>query len=138
MKIIRYSLFAVLALFLLVGTSCQKNPSNTTTSEDALAVTTSPASTNNHVEAPALGPTFPLAVTITSKMPSGGVSITVVAHPDGNATNFYSETKNSSAAANTFTITNTPQTVVCVTEITVTSRSSASNKWTGSYRYSRK
>ena len=71
-------------------------------------------------------------------MPSKGVKIDVTAHPDGSSTSFYMSSVNSTSASTNFNITNTPQSVLCVTEITVTSLSSSSNKWTGSYRYSRK
>lgn len=140
MKTTRYLSFTTLLLLVLASISCQKNPTNPTnpSNEDTLTVQTSPVTTNNNVEAPAPGPTFPLKVTITSKMPASGVKIDVKANPDGTATAFYSESRNSTAAVNDFTITNTPKTVVCVVTITVTSVSNTSNKWTGSYRYSSK
>lgn len=137
MKTIRYLSF-IAFLFVLAGTSCQKSPSNNLADEENITVQTSPVTTGNHVEAPAPGPTFPLKITITSKVPSGGVRIDVLARPDGSTTPFFTESKNSSATDNNFIITGTPKTVVCVAEITVTSNTKASNKWTGSYRYSSK
>ena len=138
MKTIRHFSFIAFLLLLLAGIGCQKSPSSSLSDEENLSVQTSPVTTNNNVEAPAPGPTFPLKVTITSKMPSGGVRIDVLARPDGSTTAFYTESKSSSAADNNFVITSTPKTVVCVVEITVTSNTKSSNKWTGSYRYSSK
>lgn len=106
-------------------------------SETALQVTTIPAI--NSTEAPAPGPDFPLQVTITAGMPTAGVTIQVKAHLDGSTTNFYAPAATSTtSASNSFTITGTPAASSCVVDITVTSKSCATNKWTGSYRYSRK
>lgn len=138
MKTTRQIYFSAFLLFLLAGFGCQKSPSNNLTPEENLAVVTSPVSTNNNVEPPAPGPTFPLKITITSKMPSGGVRIDVLARPDGSTTPFFTEAKSSSVTDNNFIITSTPKTVICVVEITVTSNTKTSNKWTGSYRYSSK
>ena len=138
MKTTRHSLIIALLLLLVAGIGCQKSPSNNLADEENLTVQTSPVTTNNNVEAPAPGPTFPLKITITSKMPSGGVRIDVLARPDGSTTPFFTESKNSSVTDNNFIITSTPKTVVCVVEITVTSNTKTSNKWTGSYRYSSK
>ncbi|MBE7172947.1 MAG: hypothetical protein INR73_20390 [Williamsia sp.] len=138
MKTTRQFSFIAVLLLLLAAAGCQKSPSNDLTGEENLTVQTSPVTTNNHVEAPAPGPTFPLKVTITSKMPSGGVRIDVVARLDGSATTFYTESKSSLTADNNFVIANTPKTVICVVEITVVSNTNSSNKWTGSYRYSSK
>ena len=138
MKTTKQFSFITLLLFILVGMGCQKSPSNNLAGEENLTVQTSPVTTNNNVEAPAPGPTFPLKVTITSKMPSGGVRIDIVARLDGSATTFYTESKSTQAADNNFVIQNTPKTVICVVEITVVSNNKSSNKWTGSYRYSSK
>ena len=81
---------------------------------------------------------FPLTVTITSAMPPQGVTIDVKAAPDGSSGNFFAETRSSTSAINDFTITNTPVGPVCVVTVTVTSKTSATNKVTASYRYSRK
>jgi hypothetical protein len=106
-------------------------------SETALQATTIPG--NGTTEPPAPGPDFPLQVTITAGMPAAGVTIQVKAHPDGNATNFFSPSATSTTSATSnFTITGTPAATSVVVDITVTSKSCATNKWTGSYRYSRK
>jgi hypothetical protein len=105
------------------------------TPEANLSVTTNPAV--NTTQAPALGP-FSLNVKITSAMPASGVTIAVKAAPDGTTNNFFTTSKNSTAASNDFSITGTPVAVVSVVTITVTSNSTSTNTWTGSYRYSAK
>lgn len=128
-------LFAVLVVLLSMP-YCKKKKTDSCTTEATLSVSTTPA--NGTTEAPAVGPTFPLTVTIGSALPPSGVTIEVKAHPDGSSTNFFTESRNSAVKDNSFTITSTPSTVVCVVEITVTSKTCATNKWTGSYRYSKK
>jgi len=104
--------------------------------EAALAVTLNPPSGSTQPAAPQVD--FPLTVSITSAMPSQGVTIDVKAAPDGSATNFFTESRSSTAANNNFTITGTPTGVVCVTTVTVTSKTKATNTVTLSYRYTRK
>lgn len=125
-----------IVMVLLSMPYCKKKKTDSCTSEATLAVTTSPA--NGSSELPAPGPNFPLSVTITSTMPPSGVTIEVKARPEASTTTFFTETKNSTAKDNTFSITNTPSTVTCIVEITVTSKTCNTNKWTGSYRYSKK
>ena len=104
--------------------------------ESNLAVTLNPPANSTQPAVPQT--TFPLTVSITSPMPSQGVTIDVKAAPDGSTTNFFSESRSSTAADNNFTITSTPVSVVCVTTVTVTSKTKATNTVTLSYRYSRK
>lgn len=115
---------------------CKKKKTDSCATEATLVVSTTPA--NGTTELPAPGPTFPLRVSITSAMPASGVTIEVKARPDASATTFYTETKSTTVKDNDFTITNTPNTVTCIVEITVTSKTCSTNKWTGSYRYSKK
>ena len=115
---------------------CKKKKTDSCSTEATLVVSTTPA--NGTTELPAPGPTFPLRVSITSALPASGVTIEVKARPDASATTFYTETKSTTVKDNDFTITNTPNTVVCIVEITVTSKTCSTNKWTGSYRYSKK
>jgi len=106
-------------------------------SEPVMTVTTLPA--NGTVEPPAPGPDFPLQVNITTNKPAAGVTIEIKAHPEGSTTNFFTAGPASSTSTiNNFTITNTPATVTCVVDITVTSKSCATNKVTLSYKYSKK
>ncbi len=115
---------------------CKKKSSDSCGTETSLSVTTTPAA--GTTEAPAPGPTFPLKVSITSAIPGSGVTIEVKARPDGSATPFFSEQRTSSTKDNDFTITGAPATVVCLVEISVTSKTCGTNKWTGSYRFSKK
>jgi hypothetical protein len=125
-------------LILLTMPYCGKSGGggDACSSETTLAVTTSPAV--NADEAAAPGPTFPLTVTITSALPGSGVTIKVTARPDGNATTFFSEERSTTTSVNNFTITGAPSGVKSLVEITVTSKTCNTNKWTGSYRFSRK
>lgn len=105
--------------------------------ETPLAVTLNPPAGSVQPASPLVD--FPLTVTVTSTMPSAGVEIAVSAKVDGSADPpFFQATQNTSAATTNFTITNTPLNVVCLVTVTVTSRSQSTNKWTGTYRYSRK
>ncbi|MHA4810119.1 hypothetical protein ACX0G9_18540 [Flavitalea flava] len=119
-------------LLLIFITSCGGSKS---TPEAALTVTTTPAS--GTVQTPSPGP-FNLNVKITSAMPGKGVKIAISAAPDGSSTTFYTNTVNSTQASNDFSIANTPPATVSVVTIKVTSLSTPTNTWTGSYRYSLK
>lgn len=115
---------------------CKKKKTDSCSTESTLAVSTTPA--NGSTELPAPGPNFNLTVSITSAMPPSGVTIEVKARPESTSTPFYTESKSTSTKDNNFTITSTPPTVTCIVEITVTSKTCNTNKWTGSYRYSKK
>jgi hypothetical protein len=131
-------LLAFLSFFAV--SSCKKGKSNPNppATEEKLVVTTNPA-TDGHVEAPAPGPDFQLSVTITSKMPAGGVKIDVSSKKDGSTdAPIFTTTRNTSTATNTFTITGTPSGNTYVVTVTVTSLSQSSNTFTGTYKYSRK
>jgi hypothetical protein len=131
-------------LFLLVASvciwpACHKggsgggNPPN----EPNLVVEIDPP--NGTVQAPSIGP-FNLKVTITSAMPQNGVKIDISAKKDDGSGSgaFFSTTVNTSTGINNFSLTNTPSNVQCLVEVKVTSLSTSSNQWSGSYRYSRK
>lgn len=104
-------------------------------SEAAMQVTTIPAI--NTVEQPAPGPTFQLQINVTSGLPASGATIEVKARPEAGGTAFFSTTI-PAAGNNTVNITSTPAATSCIVDISITSKSCSSNKWTGSYRYSRK
>lgn len=137
MKLPGKLLLSAFLIFLLGTFGCQKGNGGGNANEESLVIQTLPLA-NGHVEAAAPGPDFPLRVTVTSAMPSGGVKIDVTAKPDGGTVSFFNQSKTSTTATTDFTITGTPTGVVCIVEITVTSVSSSSNKWTGNYKYSRK
>jgi hypothetical protein len=137
MKKILLQFFIVPAIILGIGSCSDKGGGGGGgTTEANLAVTMNPPAGSYQAAAPQID--FPLTVSITSAMPAQGVTIDVKAAPDGSATNFFTETRPSTTANNNFTITGTPTGVVCVTTVTVTSKSKATNTWTGSYRYIRK
>jgi hypothetical protein len=106
------------------------------TTEANLVITLNPPAGSTQPAAPQAD--FPLTVSITSTMPPQGVTIDVKAAPDGTTNNFFTASPSSTSANNNFTITGTPVNVVCVVNVTVTSKSKPTNTWSGSYRYSRK
>jgi hypothetical protein len=127
---------AILLIALAIGfcTACKKNK---VAPEPSLFVTTTPANKSNNLNL--LGPDFPLTVEITSAIPAKGVKIEVAATKEGSSDPaFFTATSTSTAPQNNYTITNTPSGNICVVTVTVTSVSQASNKWVGSYRYSKK
>src|SRR5689334_13964164 len=99
---------------VLISGSCHKTKTNPT----SLTIETNPASGSNL--APAPGPNFPLVVTITTPIPSGGVKIDVTAHAEGSVVNFFSTSLNSSNAVNNFSITGVPQGVTSVVDVVAT------------------
>lgn len=108
------------------------------TTEADLVVTLNPAAGSVQPAAPQAD--FPLSVSITSAMPPQGVTIDVAVKKDDGtgAPAFFTTSLSTSSAVNNFTITGTPTGVVCITDVIVTSKTKAANKWTGNYRYSRK
>lgn len=131
----------LILLFMIVG-SCKKKtttpPTPTPTPEANLVVTLTPPVNSVQPSAPQVD--FPLTVAISSTMPPQGVTITIsVVRDDGSGTPaFFTNTTNSSNASNLFSITGTPVNILCLTTVTVTSRTKATNTWSGTYRYSRK
>jgi hypothetical protein len=125
---------AVLMLFAVLP-ACKKNKNGGGCGESEIKVSTTPAV--GTVDPPAPGTSFPLLVNITDGMPSSGVSIEVKAREESKSTPFFTETRDG-MSSNSFTITNTPPGVTCIVEITVTSKSCNTNKWSGSYRFSGK
>ena len=133
----KLSLYGLAILFILATMpNCKKGGGGGGCSETALAVSTTPA--NNSTEPPAPGPDFPLQINITAGLPAAGVTIEIKAHPESSTTNFFTSNTSSTNSSNTFNITGTPTATSAKVDITITSKSCASNKWTGSYRYSRK
>jgi len=135
LRIVRAGLFAIL-IFVFAPFLAGCGGSSKTNTEPSLTVTTTPAI--NTVQAPALGPTFPLNVTVTSTMPPKGVTISVKATVDGSANSFFTTSKSTTVKSNDFTISGQQIADENVVTITVTSNGTASNTWTGSYRYSAK
>ena len=138
MKRVLLQLLIVPAIILGIGSCSDKGGGGGGggTTEANLAVTLNPPAGSTQPAAPQVD--FPLTVSITSAMPSQGVTIDVKAAPDGSSANFFTESRSSTTANNNFTITSTPTGVVCVTTVTVTSKTKATNTWTGSYLYTRK
>jgi hypothetical protein len=139
MKKFLLQLFIVPAIILGIGSCSDKGGGGGGgggTTEANLVVTLNPPAGSTQPAAPQTD--FPLTVSITSTMPAQGVTIDVKAAPDGSSTNFFTETRSSTTPNNNFTITGTPTGVVCMTTVTVTSKTKATNTVTLSYRYTRK
>jgi hypothetical protein len=130
---------SIALIFLCIGIlSCGKGSGDDECNDTGLEFTTTPAL--NTTEQPAVGPDFPVTVTITSSVPSQGVTIVVTARAENpsNSQPFYTETRSITTSSTTFTITNTPQQVPSIVEITATANNCNTNKFSGTYRYSRK
>lgn len=136
MKKILFQFFVLVVIISGIANCGSKGNGGDGATEANLAVTLNPPA--NSVQPAAPQTDFPLTVSITSTMPSQGVTIDVKAAPDGSSTNFFTESRSSTIANNNFTITGTPANVVCVATVTVTSKTKATNTVTLSYRYSRK
>jgi hypothetical protein len=137
MKKVFLQLFIVPAIILGIGSCSDKGGGGGGGGGEAsLVVTLNPPASSTQPAAPQVD--FPLTVSITSTMPPQGVTIDVKAAPDGTTNNFFTESRPSTASTNNFTITSTPAGVVCVTTVTVTSKTTATNTVTLSYRYTRK
>lgn len=136
-KIILFGLAVLLTLTVTVGCKKKKDgdSGNNRCGETEIKVLTIPA--NGTVDPPAPGTSFPLVVNIES-MPASGVSITVTAKAEGNATPYFTETRDNGTASNSFQITNTPTGKTCIVETIITSKTCNTNQWKGSYRYSAK
>jgi hypothetical protein len=130
-KLYLFSLI-ILAILLASGSCKKSKPENPST----LTIQTNPPSGSN--QAPAPGPDFPLAVTVTSAMPTGGVKIDVVARAEGSTIPFFSASQNSSSAANNFLITGAPQGVTIIVDVLVTDLSNTTITAVSSYRFARK
>jgi len=139
MRAIFYFCLSVLliASFSACGKGGGNSPEPNPPSEAPLTVVTDPAV--NAVQPPAPAP-YTVRVTVTSDMPANGVKIDVSARKDdgSGAPAFFTTTLNTSSVASTITITGTPANTQCQVDVKVTSRSTASNTWTGSYRFSSK
>jgi len=125
-------------LFVLaVSVSCKKKKDGNDggCGEQAVKAVTIPAT--GTVDPPAPGTSFPLIVNVET-MPAAGASITVNARAESGGAPFFTETRDNVLTSNSFTITNTPAKTSCIVDVTVTSKTCNTNKWTGSYRYSSK
>jgi cell division septation protein DedD len=124
----------LVALAAVAMPSCKKKKTDT---EAGLIVEITPANKSNNLNL--LGPDFPLKIEITSVMPPSGIKIEISVIKEGSSDPaFFTASNNSTAPQNNYTITGTPSGVTCVVNITVTSLSMPTNKWVGTYRYSKK
>ena len=132
-------LFIVPAIILGIGSCSDKGGGGGgSTNESNLVVTLNPPAGSTQPAAPQID--FPLNVSITSTMPPQGVRIDVVVKKDdgSGATVFTANNPGTTSPSTNFSITGTPIGVICLTTVTVTSKTKATNTVTLSYRYSRK
>lgn len=132
------SLFVFSMLLFGIAGKCKKGSTPAPPGEPALQVTLSPP--NGSLQSPAPQTDFPLVVTVTSTMPSQGVQIDVSAKKDDGSADppFFTASQSTTTTPTNFTITGTPVNIVCIVNVTVTSKNTPTNKWMGSFRYSRK
>ncbi len=126
------------ALVITISNSCSKGGGDKPCTETGLSFTTSPALNSNQPAAP--GPDFPLVVTLNNPIPPGGVKIdiTVKQQNPANSPAFFTVSRTTNSAVNNFSITGTPSGAVSIVEIVATSVTCATNKFSGTYTYSRK
>ena len=139
MRRLLISVFVSAAVVFGLGGSCGKGSDPAPNPGEAnLQVTLTPPNGSTQPAAPQT--TFPLTVTVTSTMPPQGVQIDVSAKKDDGSSDpaFFTASQTTSNPVTNFTITNTPVNVVCIVNVTVTSKTKATNKWIGNFRYSRK
>ena len=115
-------------LLLMVVHACKKDDSPPAEAKldvklSSAAIETSPSNT------------FNFSVTINSQLPAGGVKINVDVKREDNNASVYSIQASSNSAANNFTISPLPPgQIYCLATITVTSVSTATNTWSGTFR----
>ena len=132
-------LFIVPMIILGIGSCSDKGGGGGGNGDEAnLVVTLNPPAGSTQPAAPQID--FPLTVSITSTMPPQGVTIDVVVKKDdgSGATVFTANNPGTTSPSTNFSITGTPIGVICLTTVTVTSKTKATNTVTLSYRYSRK
>ena len=138
-------LSSLLFIFIIISSCGSKSvdptptPTPTPTTEVTLAVTTNP-SVGSNVAPAAIANGQPLTVTVTSALPAGGVKIEVTAKLETGMTDFFTGgDAKSTVSANNYTITNVPAGgAACVCTVKVTSLTTATNIFTGSFRFARK
>jgi hypothetical protein len=136
-KIVLFSLAVLLAFIIVPACGKGGGGGSEPCSETGIQVTTTPA--NGTTEPAAPGPDFPLTLNITAGLPTAGVTIEISVGPEAGGTPFFTKTLTDvKTASSSVTITGTPSATPSLVKITVTSKSCNTNKWTGSYRYSRK
>ncbi len=129
------NLLLAIGLVCLIAPACKKSKGGDACENSVTILASSnPANGANLPAAP--GPDFPLTVNVTSSL-AEGATIVVTARTEGSSNTFFSVSRDA-AATNTFSITNSPSNVTVLVEITVTSKSCASNVWRSSYRYATK
>jgi len=141
MKRLFPAFFCACICFTFFVSGCSKSSSGTAPVSDVtLAVTLTPSINSNLAPAPIASTGQAVQVNITSTMPPSGVRIDIIAKVDGSTSTFYSNTITSTKSAlSTFNVTGTPTGgAACVCTVTVTSLTSATNIWTGSFRYASK
>ena len=141
MKAFSFNIFFTILLGLsLIFTGCGKGstpaPAPTPVPEAALAFTTNPDPGTSIYTV--VGATQDLIISISSKLPDAGVtaSINVTKDLDGSAV--FSQSLTSTVASFTSTIQNLQSGVICTATINLTSKSTATNKASKSFKLARK
>jgi len=135
--------FSMLLLFgsLLFMFSCGKSgggttPTPTPTPEPQLAFTINPDPGTSILAA--LGANQDIATSITSTMPSAGITADITVVKDLDNSSVFSQTLISTTPNFTFAIQNLTGGTVCTATITLTSKSTLSNKASKTFKLARK
>jgi hypothetical protein len=135
--------FSMLLLFgsLFFMFSCSKNYGGTTTTptptpEPQLAFTINPDPGTSILAA--LGASQDIAASITSTMPSAGVTADVTVVKELDNSSVFSQTLSSTTPNFTVSIQNLTAGTVCTATITLTSKSTLSNKASKTFKIARK
>lgn len=136
MKKLFFAIVGLLTITAFAQCSSKSKSNDGPCSETQLQVTTTPA--NGSVTPPQVGSDFLINVNITSGFPASGAKISVLAKNEVNNQVVLDATSAATAGINNITITGTPVATSVVVTVSVSSNSCAENKWTGTFRYSRK
>lgn len=132
-------LVAIVGMIVITAFSqCSKKSGgdNNPCNETKLVVSTTPG--NGTVSPPQVGGDFLINVNISGGFPASGAKISVIAKNEVNNQVLLDATTAATAGINNINITGTPVATSVVVQVSVSSNSCAENKWTGTFRYSRK
>ena len=129
-------LFYILLTCLVAGCGKSGGGGNTPTPEASLVFTTNPDPGNNIFAA--LSSSQDIAVSITSTLPAAGVTVDIVVTKDLDNSTVFSQSLTNTVPNFTVAIQNLTSGVVCTAVITVTSKSTSSNKASKSFKIAKK
>lgn len=126
----------IISTFLILSCSKKASTPSAPPAEAALAFTINPDP--GSIVLAALGATQNFNITVTSALPSAGITASVLAVKELDSSTVFSQSLTSNLANFTTSIQNLSNGVVCNVTITLTSRSSATNTVTKTFKIARK